>query len=81
MLKAIDPLTGDAMWRHEYPNLNGAPTTLAAGMLTTASNLLVTGDDQKNLIVYSADKGRVVLWHQQLARESVSNASSRITCI
>ena len=41
-------------------------------MLTTASNLLVTGDDQKNLIVYSADKGRI-LWHQALGANQ-SNA-------
>jgi alcohol dehydrogenase (cytochrome c) len=71
VLKAIDPLTGDAVWKHEYPNLNGAPTTVAPGMLTTASNLLVTGDDQKDLIVYGADKGEI-LWHQELGA-NVSN--------
>lgn len=66
VLKAIDPLTGDAVWSHEYPNLNNAPTTVAAGMLTTAGNLLVTGDDQRNLIIYSADKGKI-LWHQPVS--------------
>jgi len=35
-------------------------------MLTTASNLLITGDDQKNLIIYSADKGKI-LWHKEVA--------------
>jgi alcohol dehydrogenase (cytochrome c) len=35
-------------------------------MLTTAANLLITGDDQKNLIIYSADKGQV-LWHHEVA--------------
>ena len=71
VLKAIDPLTGKAVWTHEYPNLNNAPGTVGASILTTASNLLVTGDDQKNLIVYSADDGKI-LWH----REMGANASS-----
>lgn len=70
ILKAIDPLTGRSVWTHEYPNLNNAPTTVGASLLTTATNLLITGDDQKNLIIYSADKGQV-LWHQELtANES-----------
>lgn len=65
VLKAIDPLTGNAVWTHAYPNLNNAPTTVGASILTTAANLLITGDDQKDLIIYSADKG-VILWHQEL---------------
>jgi alcohol dehydrogenase (cytochrome c) len=70
VLQAIDPLTGNAVWRHEYPNLNNAPGTVGASILTTASNLLVTGDDQKNLIVFTADKGQI-LWHRELpANES-----------
>jgi acido-empty-quinoprotein group A len=70
VLKAIDPLTGDFAWTHTYPNLNSAPGTLGASMLTTASNLLVTGDDQKNLIIMSADKGEI-LWHKEVtANES-----------
>jgi alcohol dehydrogenase (cytochrome c) len=71
VLKAIDPLTGNPVWTHEYPNLNNAPTTLGPSILTTASNLIITGDDQKNLILYSADKGQV-LWH----REMGANASN-----
>jgi acido-empty-quinoprotein group A len=66
VLQAIDPLTGLTAWRHGYPNLNNAPTTIGPSILTTASNLLITGDDQKNLIVYSADKGEI-LWHHELA--------------
>jgi acido-empty-quinoprotein group A len=70
VLKAIDPITGNPVWTHEYPNLNGAPATLGSSILTTASNLLITGDDQKDLIVYSADKGKI-LWHKELnANES-----------
>ena len=66
VLDAIDPLTGEAVWQHTYPNLNDAPSTLGPSLLTTASNLLITGDDQKNVIIYSADKGQV-LWHQELS--------------
>jgi acido-empty-quinoprotein group A len=66
VLKAIDPLTGNPVWTHVYPNLNNGPTTVAPGLLTTAANLLITGDDQKNLIIYSADKGQV-LWHSEVS--------------
>lgn len=70
VLQAIDPLTGNAVWRHEYPNLNDSPTTVGPSILTTASNLLISGDDQKNVIIYSADKGQI-LWHHELnANES-----------
>ncbi|HEX4231596.1 MAG TPA: acido-empty-quinoprotein group A [Bryobacteraceae bacterium] len=70
VLQAIDPLTGNPVWTHEYPNVNNAPGTVGASMLTTASNLLITGDDQKNVVIFSADKGQV-LWHQELpANES-----------
>ncbi|MEO8734919.1 MAG: acido-empty-quinoprotein group A [Edaphobacter sp.] len=66
VLKAIDPLTGNSVWTHEYPNLNNAPATLGPSILTTAGNLLITGDDQKSLIIYSADKGQV-LWHHEIS--------------
>jgi alcohol dehydrogenase (cytochrome c) len=70
VLQALDPLTGNAVWQHAYPNLNSAPSTVGPSILTTASNLLITGDDQKNAIIYSADKGEV-LWHHELgANES-----------
>lgn len=70
VLKAIDPLTGNVMWQHRYPNLDDAPTTVGPSILATASNLLITGDDQKNLIIYSAGNGQV-LWHRELmANES-----------
>jgi acido-empty-quinoprotein group A len=71
VLKAIDPLTGNAVWSHAYPNLNNAPGTVGASILTTASNLVITGDDQKNLILYSADKGQV-LWHHELSANESS---------
>ena len=70
VLLAIDPLTGNCSWQHVYPNLNEAPTTVGPSVLSTASGLVITGDDQKNAIVYSAAKGGI-LWHQELgANES-----------
>ena len=70
VLHAVDPLTGKPAWKHAYPNLENAPSTVGPSILTTATNLLITGDDQKNLIIYSADKGEV-LWHHELgANES-----------
>ena len=70
VLMAIDTLTGNPVWTHDYPNMNGAPGTVGPSILTTASNLLVTGDDQKSLIIYSADKGKI-LYHKDLtANES-----------
>jgi acido-empty-quinoprotein group A len=66
VLDAIDPLTGKWAWRHVYPNLNDAPTTLGPSILTTASGLVVTGDDQRNAIIYAAATGDV-LWHHELA--------------
>lgn len=65
VLKAIDPLTGNPAWTHEYPSVNNAPGTLGASILTTAGNLVLTGDDQKNVIIFSADKG-TVLWHREM---------------
>jgi acido-empty-quinoprotein group A len=73
VLQAIDPLTGNAVWRHVYPNLNNAPSTVGASLLATASNLLITGDDQKNAIVYSADKGQA-LWHHEMNANESSGA-------
>jgi alcohol dehydrogenase (cytochrome c) len=70
VLQAIDPLTGNAVWKHAYPNLRNAPNTVGPSILTTASNLLISGDDQKSMIIFSADKGQI-LWHHQLdANES-----------
>jgi acido-empty-quinoprotein group A len=66
VLKAIDPLNGNVVWKHAYPNLNNAPTTLGPSILTTASNLLISGDDQRNAIIFSADKGEI-LWHHELS--------------
>ena len=68
VLEAIDPLTAKPVWTHEYPNLNDAPGTTGASLLATAGNLLVTGDDQKDLIIFGADKGQI-LWHQPVSAD------------
>lgn len=70
VLKAIDPLTANTTWEHAYPNLSNAPTTVGPSILATASDLLISGDDQRNLIVFSAKNGDI-LWHHELdANES-----------
>ncbi len=62
ILMAIDPLTGRHVWEHRYPNLTSPGSTVGPGLLSTAGNLLFTGDDQANLIGYRANDG-AILWH------------------
>jgi len=70
VLKAIDPLTGNIVWEHAYPNLSEPSTTTGPSILTTASNLVISGDDQKDLVIFAADSGKI-LWHHELnANES-----------
>src|SRR5262249_27588348 len=75
VLKAIDVRTGRIRWQHEYPSLNGASPILGPGLLSTAGNLVFTGDDQGNLIAFSADQGRI-LWHY---RASAAQSNGPIT--
>jgi alcohol dehydrogenase (cytochrome c) len=70
VLKAIDPLTGAIAWQHPYPNLDNAPTTVGPSILATASDLLITGDDQKNLILYNAANGHILGHRELTANES-----------
>src|SRR6185295_4565985 len=74
-LKAIDIKTGKVRWQHEYPSVSGAPGTVGPGLLSTAGNLVFTGDDQGNLIAYTADQGRI-LWH---FRASAAQSNGPIT--
>ena len=62
ILMAIDPLTGRHVWEHPYPNLSSPGSTVGPGLLSTAGNLLFTGDDQNNIIAYRAADG-TILWH------------------
>jgi acido-empty-quinoprotein group A len=56
-LRAIDYRTGDIRWNHEL-----GPNESVAGILTTAGNLLFTGDSQGNLLVLDPATGKT-LWH------------------
>ena len=66
-LKAIEYQTGRVRWKHEYHRGGGS-----IGILTTAGNLLFTGDPSGNFIVYDAGNGKI-LWHAHLVN-TVSNA-------
>jgi alcohol dehydrogenase (cytochrome c) len=66
VLQAIDIRTGKPRWTHAYPNLHGASTTVGPGLLSTAGRLLVTGDEQRDVVVYRPDDGRI-LWHAELS--------------
>ncbi len=57
-LKAIDYKTGQIRWTHEYPGQSGSISSI----LTTAGNVLFTGDPKHNLIAFDPASGRI-LWH------------------
>jgi alcohol dehydrogenase (cytochrome c) len=65
-LRAIDYKTGKTVWKHDYPGGGGM-----TGILTTAGNLLFTGDGSQHLIAFDPSNGKI-LWHAGLA----SNVSS-----
>ena len=58
-LRALDPVTGDRKWEFLMP------TPSRAGILTTASNLLFSGDGEGNLLVLDSRTG-ALLWRYQL---------------
>ncbi|MBM3771306.1 MAG: PQQ-dependent dehydrogenase, methanol/ethanol family [Acidimicrobiia bacterium] len=57
-IRAIDPTTGDRKWefRMETPS--------RSGILTTASNLLFTGDSEGNLVVLDSRNGKLLFTYQ-----------------
>jgi alcohol dehydrogenase (cytochrome c) len=59
-LRAIDYKTGKVSWRHEWPGVNGGGGS--GGILTTAGNLVFTGDAGGNLVAFDATNG-TPLWH------------------
>jgi alcohol dehydrogenase (cytochrome c) len=69
-LRAIDPVTGERKWEFKYLS----PST--AGLLTTASGLVFTGDPDGNLIVLDSKNGKL-LWRYQLG--SPLHGTSAIT--
>lgn len=58
-LRAIDPATGERKWEFRYPS----PST--AGLLTTASGLIFSGDGDGNLLALDSRSGKL-LWRYQL---------------
>jgi alcohol dehydrogenase (cytochrome c) len=60
-LKALDYKTGKIKWSHEFPGTGGGNF----GVLTTAGNVLFTGDQMGNFIAFHALTGSI-LWHSKL---------------
>jgi alcohol dehydrogenase (cytochrome c) len=58
-LRAIDPVTGERKWEFLMPNPS------RAGILTTASNLLFSGDGDGNLLALDSRTGKL-LWRYQM---------------
>jgi alcohol dehydrogenase (cytochrome c) len=68
-LQAIDYRTGKAVWRHEYPGVNGEGGS--GGLLATAGKLVFGGDGGGNLVAFDATNG-TPLWHSHIG--SITNA-------
>jgi alcohol dehydrogenase (cytochrome c) len=62
VLRAIDYQTGNVRWNHELGD--GGPT---AGVLTTASGLIFTGDSAGNALALRTTDGET-LWHSGIGR-------------
>jgi alcohol dehydrogenase (cytochrome c) len=60
MLQAIDYRTGNIRWSHKWQG-SGA----RSGVLTTATNVLFTGDSSSNLVALNAATGAAI-WHANL---------------
>jgi alcohol dehydrogenase (cytochrome c) len=58
-LRAIDPVTGARKWEFKYLT----PST--AGLLTTASGLIFSGDAEGNLLALDSRSGKL-LWRYQM---------------
>jgi alcohol dehydrogenase (cytochrome c) len=63
--QAIDYRTGESVWRHEWPGGGG----VGAGVLTTATGLVFTGDGRGNMVAFDADSGDL-LWHTRIGNMS-----------
>jgi alcohol dehydrogenase (cytochrome c) len=57
-LRAIDVMTGEMKWEFRYPQAN------LAGVLSTASGLVFSGDQEGNFIAFDAASGEE-RWHYQ----------------
>ncbi len=66
MLQAIDYKTGDIRWSHKWEG-----SSVRSGVLSTAGNLVFTGDSSTNFVALNAETGEP-LWHAQVGA-AVSN--------
>jgi alcohol dehydrogenase (cytochrome c) len=69
-VEAIDYKTGKIAWKHHIGSGEGS-----AGILTTAGNLLLTGDHADNLIVLDPKTG-TSLWHVNLGARMETGPST-----
>jgi alcohol dehydrogenase (cytochrome c) len=70
VLEAIDVKTGQPRWTHPYSAVANAGLG-GPGILTTAGNLLFTGDYAGNLIAFDPASG-AILWHFRMT-QSLTN--------
>jgi alcohol dehydrogenase (cytochrome c) len=63
-LRAIDYRTGKIVWEHSSGKGNSS-----AGVLTTDTDLAITGDSSGNLMAFRTSDG-TVLWHENIGRMS-----------
>ncbi len=68
-LTAIDYRTGKVAWRHRFPGVTGAGG--AGGVLTTAGDVVFTGDAAGNFVAFDATNGNA-LWHSRIG--TITNA-------
>jgi len=61
-IRAIDYHTGKIVWEHAFPRGSSS-----AGVLTTDSGLMITGDAGSNLLALRTSDGTVV-WHESIGR-------------
>ncbi len=66
MIEAIDYRTGDIRWKHDI----GA---MGPGLLSTAGNLLFTGDSSGHIIALDAATG-TTLWHTTTGANQANGA-------
>jgi alcohol dehydrogenase (cytochrome c) len=62
-LIGLDPATGKARWRHEFPGGGGG------GLLVTAGDVLFSGDGSGNFVAFDATNGRPI-WHSRIGNPS-----------
>ena len=62
---AIDYRTGEIVWRHPWSN----GVMVGAGVLTTATGLVFTGDGNGNMVAFDAEDGDL-LWHTRIGNMS-----------